>query len=93
MARRFLLLCAAAALLPGCVPVTEPLSDVNKAEPDRRLVGTWKEEKDRDPSPCRIDTPDVKGNPKRKIDHTDPAAGTKVKPGSKITLFTVAPDL
>jgi serine/threonine-protein kinase len=31
---------------------------------------------------------DVKGNPRRKIDHTDPAAGTKVKPGSKITLFT-----
>ena len=34
---------------------------------------------------------DVKGNPKRKIDHTDPAAGTKIKPGSKVTLFTTAP--
>jgi len=32
---------------------------------------------------------DVKGNPRRRIDRTDPEIGTMVKPGTKVTLFTV----
>jgi hypothetical protein len=34
-------LCHIVILLPGCVPVTEPLSDPAKAKPDKRLLGKW----------------------------------------------------
>jgi hypothetical protein len=51
-----------AVLLPGCVPVTEPLSDPHKAEPDKRLLGKWQ------PTDqiqgWEIDSPAVTGNPK-----------------------------
>ena len=53
-------LCVIAVLLPGCVPVTEPLSDPDKAEPDKRLLGTWQSAD----CPYEIDAPPVKGNPK-----------------------------
>jgi hypothetical protein len=48
-----------AVLLPGCVPVTEPLSDPDKAEPDKRLEGKWE-----GGAIIEIDRPAVKGNPK-----------------------------
>jgi len=53
-------LCLIAVLLPGCVPVREPLSDPDKAEPDKRLLGKWQDGDAR----CEIDSPAVKGSPK-----------------------------
>jgi hypothetical protein len=38
----FVTLCLVAVLLPGCVPVREPLSDAGKAEQDKGLLGKWK---------------------------------------------------
>lgn len=62
MLRRFLPVSALAALFcVGCVPVTDPVGDIDKAEPDKELLGTW------DASGSEqwvIDVPDVKGNPK-----------------------------
>jgi hypothetical protein len=49
-------------LASGCVVVTEPLSDIAKAEPDKRLLGKWQPTKSY-PS-LEIDIPAVKGNPK-----------------------------
>ena len=55
-------LCVPAILLSGCrVRVTEPLSDPNKAEPDKRLIGKWTGDDDPD---VEINAPAVKGNPK-----------------------------
>src|SRR5262249_22678882 len=63
MSRRLSLL-ALATLLPGCTPVTEPLSDVSKAKPVEGLIGKWRaEKKDRDYYWLEIDRPEVKGNP------------------------------
>ena len=66
--RRFVLLfvpvCLIAVPLPGCgVPVTEPLSDPDKAEPDKQVLGKWLKGGD-ETQPCEIDSPAVKGNPK-----------------------------
>ncbi|HJZ53920.1 MAG TPA: hypothetical protein VKE74_03130 [Gemmataceae bacterium] len=64
MSRRNLYLVPLVALLPGCVPMTEPLSDVHKAEPVKGLIGKWRSEmKDRDYYWWEIDRPEVKGNP------------------------------
>jgi hypothetical protein len=51
-----------AVLLPGCILVTEPLSDPDKAEPDKRLEGKW--QRVDDDRHYEIDCPVVKGNPK-----------------------------
>ncbi len=51
----------------GCVPVTEPVGDIAKAEPDKNLVGTWVPAKDKTPEMNKIKievAPEVKGNPK-----------------------------
>jgi hypothetical protein len=61
MARWTPCLAAVAVLLPGCLPVTEPLSDPEKAEPENRLLGKWEQ---LDGTRCQIDCPEVKGNPK-----------------------------
>ena len=58
----FVPLCLIAVLLPGCVPVREPLSDPDKAEPDKRLLGKW--QRGDEIQRCEIDSPAVKGNPK-----------------------------
>ena len=55
-------LCLLAVLLSGCVPVREPLSDPDKAEPDKRLLGKW--ERGDESQRCEIDSPAVKDNPK-----------------------------
>jgi hypothetical protein len=60
MIRRSLLLFALAAV--GCVPVTEPVGDITKAEPDKNLVGTWGNPGGKDE--LKFDAPVVKGNPK-----------------------------
>ena len=61
--QRFGLL-AVALLAAGCVPTTEPLSDANKAEPDKNLVGEWKHTGGALGTDMVIDIPAVKGNPK-----------------------------
>jgi hypothetical protein len=61
MSRRNLWFCIA-VLVAGCVPVTEPLSDVSKAEPERRLVGKWQRVDSTDW--YEVDVPAVKGHPK-----------------------------
>jgi hypothetical protein len=66
VSRRALSLAAVAALLSGCFPlVTEPLSDPNKAEPDKRLIGKWDllGANGREQGFLVIDSPVVKGNP------------------------------
>lgn len=47
----------------GCVPVTNPVGDIDKAEPDQELVGTWVSTKN--PSDVvRFEVRPVKGVPK-----------------------------
>jgi hypothetical protein len=41
MSRWILDLIAVAVLLPGCIPVTEPLSDPDEATPEKRLLSQW----------------------------------------------------
>jgi hypothetical protein len=64
--RRLVVLLVALVLvavpLPGCIRVTAPLSDPDKAEPDKRLLGNW-ESTDGNRA-WEIDSPAVKGNPK-----------------------------
>jgi tetratricopeptide (TPR) repeat protein len=55
-------ICHIVILFPGCVPVTEPLSDPTKAKADKRLLGKW--QRMFDGLTCEIDIPAVKGNPK-----------------------------
>jgi hypothetical protein len=60
----------AALFAAGCVPVTEPVGDISKAEPDKALVGTWTvtdgadTAKALDVKAITVDVPEVKGNPK-----------------------------
>ncbi len=56
-------LCPIIILLAGCVPVTEPLSDLDKAKPDEWLLGKWQGNSPNS-ADCEIDIPAVKGNPK-----------------------------
>ena len=51
------------ALCAGCVEVTEPLGDIDKAEPDKNLIGSWAPEFDKLWVHV-VDQPEVKGNPK-----------------------------
>ena len=54
----------------GCVPVTEPVGDIDGAEPDKALVGKWTTTdsngtaKVLDVTGFTVETPGVKGNPK-----------------------------
>jgi hypothetical protein len=63
MSRTIPVLVAFAFLSPGCVPVTNPVGDIDKAEPDEALVGTWVSTKN--PSDIvRFEVREVKGVPK-----------------------------
>jgi hypothetical protein len=62
MARLFLALSASALLVTGCVPVTEGAGDINKAKPNKNLIGSWLDQ-EREPRTWVVDRPDVKGNP------------------------------
>jgi hypothetical protein len=53
-----------AILSAGCVPVTEPLTPVEKAEPDKALVGTWKRTDVNAQTHLRVEADPGKGNPK-----------------------------
>jgi hypothetical protein len=63
MSLRVFGLFAVAVLSSGCVPVTEPLGDIDKAEPDKNLIGSWTVS-DENKETLAIDVPAVKGNPK-----------------------------
>jgi hypothetical protein len=60
----------AALLAAGCVPVTEPVGEIEKAEPDKNLVGKWTTTDSADLAKhlevetLTVDVPEVKGNPK-----------------------------
>ena len=63
MARSLITFCIAAALLSaGCIPVSEPVGDIDKAEPNKELLGEWIFEETGDT--WVIDRLEVKGNPK-----------------------------
>jgi hypothetical protein len=64
MNRRVLPLVAGlVVLVAGCIPVTEPIGDIDKAEPDKSLVGLWQSEESKN-NRMIVDFPSVKGNPK-----------------------------
>src|SRR5687768_10097770 len=55
----------------GCeVSVSEPVSDIDKAEPDKELLGTWSHGED-GKGRVVIDVPEVKGNPKGIMRYTE----------------------
>jgi len=70
MSRALLLFALVALFTSGCVPVSEPLGDIDKAEPDKALVGKWTVTKSAglsaqlDVTKLALDAPAVKGNPK-----------------------------
>jgi hypothetical protein len=70
MARRSVWLLGLVVFLPGCIPSLDPLSDVTKAEPDRRLLGDWA--KPGEKVQLRIAVPEVKGNPTGLMRATNP---------------------
>jgi hypothetical protein len=61
------------SLLAGCVPVTEPVGDITKAEPNKELLGTWETGTEQ----WIVDRPEVKGNPKGLMRITVVPAGRK----------------
>jgi len=83
---RYTILAAAtlAALIAGCVPVTELVGDIEKAEPDKSLVGEWIDPGGTDVK-FTIDVPEVKGNPKGLMR----AAGSDVAGGREPCWFFV----
>jgi hypothetical protein len=98
MTRRMLYLTAVILLLPGCVLVTEPLSDPEKAEPDKRLLGKWELRSVRELGQWRqnhhrllyeIDCPAVKGTPKGLMRFATKGFWFSCTPIGKHTYFTV----
>src|SRR5262245_20527989 len=61
MSRSFPVLLA--ILFTGCVPVANPVGDIDKAEPNKDLIGTWWEQ-ERESRLWIVDRPEVNGNPK-----------------------------
>ena len=67
---RWSLLILAVLASAGCVPVAQPVGDIDKAERDKALVGTWSVTKSKGLAAqlgvqgVTVDAPDVKGNPK-----------------------------
>jgi hypothetical protein len=70
MFRRVAPLLLATLCATGCVPVTEPVGNIEKAKPDAALVGKWTTtdsngtSKALDVKTITVDAPAVKGNPK-----------------------------
>jgi hypothetical protein len=63
MFHRYLMAFIAGALGAGCVPVSDGAGDINKAESDKNLIGSWLDQ-EREPRRWVVDRPEVKGNPK-----------------------------
>jgi hypothetical protein len=90
MSRRPLVILLCASFSTGCVPVTEPVGDIDKAEPSEDLIGTW-EDRDREPPLWTVDRPEVKGNPKGLMRLRVLEKGQKIedlKPTDAIWFFT-----
>jgi hypothetical protein len=79
MLRAYSPLVVALVACTGCVPVTEPVGAIDKAEPDKALVGTWNRVQDDKPTgeTVTVDVPEVKGNPKGLMRSTQTCPGTK----------------
>jgi hypothetical protein len=88
MLRRLIPVAAVALLSAGCVDVTEPVGDISKAEPNKKLLGEWKvDEATR--GTFVIERPDVKGNPKGLMRYRDLGAdGKAAKDGKPMWFFT-----
>jgi hypothetical protein len=63
MSRSIPVLLVLATFTTGCVPVTDPVGDIDKAEPNRALIGSWRD-REQEPRLWVVDRPEVKGNPK-----------------------------
>jgi hypothetical protein len=85
MLRRLLPFAAAALLSAGCVDVTEPVGDISKAQPDKKLIGEWK---DSTGETFTIDRPEVKGNPKGLMRLQSVEADGKAKDEKPLWFFT-----
>ena len=88
MSRRVLAVFALAVLSTGCIPVAEPVGDIDKAEPDKKLLGEWRGEKHEEL--WVVDHPEVKGNPRGLMRAIFVPKGKKVedaKPGSVCWFF------
>jgi hypothetical protein len=85
MLRRLFPFAAVALLSAGCVDVTEPVGDIDKAEPNKKLLGEWKADgKDR----FLIERPEVKGNPKGLMRLQSVEADGKAKGEKPLWFFT-----
>ena len=73
-------------LVAGCIPVTEPVGDIDKAEPDQRLVGTWKQV-DGEDATFIVDVPAIKGNPRGLMRATRLEKGQKREDASADSSF------
>jgi hypothetical protein len=72
MSRRPLVILLSALLSPGCVPVAEPVGDIEKSKPDKTLIGTWALAERPERPVVRIDlAPEVKENPSGLMTETD----------------------
>lgn len=72
----------------GCVPVTVPVGDIEKAAPNEKLIGTWSQD---EPYTWVVDRPDVKDNPKglmRARYFTSANSLEKGQPSDTIWFFT-----
>jgi hypothetical protein len=79
MSRSILSLLALVVVLsPGCVPVADPVGDIDTAEPNKDLIGTWKDEETQ-PRLWVVDRPEVKGNPKGLMRVRIVESGTKLE--------------
>ena len=63
MSRAYPVLFAFVISSAGCVPVTNPVGDIDKAEPDKALVGTWVSTQNSSDI-VRFEVREVKGIPK-----------------------------
>lgn len=63
MSRFFPVLSAFVLGFSGCVPVSDGAGNIDKAEPDKNLIGSWLSN-ETEPNRWAVDHPTVKGNPK-----------------------------
>jgi hypothetical protein len=90
MSLRILTACAFGLLSSGCIPVTQPVGDIDKAEPNMDLIGSWLDEES-PPQLWVVDRPEVKGNPKGLMRVRIVAKGKKIedaRPNDTMWFFT-----
>jgi hypothetical protein len=90
MSRCILAVLGFATCSAGCVPVVDPVGDVDKAEPNQALIGSWRDE-EQVPRLWVVDHPEVKGNPKGLMRVRVVEKGEKledIKPREALWFFT-----